>query len=328
MLTDATTIRPFITMTDSNPSVLARLLDGLKAGLTRGLRGFFWLLKILAPISLVTTLIQASGWLSYLEGGLRPALKLISLPPEAVLPLVTGLFVGLYGGVAAMAVLPFSEGQMTLIAVFLLLSHNLVQEGIVQAKSGTSIAKITVVRLLAAVIAVWIVSRFVDSETVMAAASLQSEAPENSLLLLMQRWLASMAVLSAKMLVIICGIMVAIELMQRFRAQEYLVTVFSPLLRTMGLNREVGLLWVTAILFGVAYGGAVIVEEIRKQGLPAEAVEKLHLSIGINHAMIEDPALFLPFGIHPLWLWGPRLVAAIAVVYLASAWFALKRRFS
>ena len=74
--------------------------------------------------------------------------------------------------------------------------------------------------------------------------------------------------------------------------------------------------------------GAVIVEEIRKQGLSKEAVEKLHLSIGITHAMIEDPALFLPFGIHPLWLWGPRLVAAIAVVYLSSSWSALKRRFS
>ena len=74
-----------------------------------------------------------------------------------------------------------------------------------------------------------------------------------------------------------------------------------------GLNREVGLLWVTAVLFGVAYSGAVIVDEIRKQDLSKEEVEKLHLSIGINHAMIEDPALFLPFGIHPLWLWGPGL---------------------
>jgi hypothetical protein len=315
-------------MTDSTSSVSARLFEGLKAGLARGLRGFIWLLKILAPVSLVTTLIEASGWLSYLEGILRPALKLISLPPEAVLPLVTGMFVGLYGGVAAMAVLPFSEGQMTLIAVFLLLAHNLVQEGIVQAKSGTSIVKISVIRLLTAMIAVLAVAQFVDSETVLAVAPHRLEAPEDSLLLLAQRWLFSMAILSVKMLVIVCGIMVAIEVMQRFRAQEYLVTIFSPLLKTMGLSREVGLLWVTAILFGVAYGGAVIVDEIRKQGLPEEAVEKLHLSIGINHAMIEDPALFLTFGIHPIWLWGPRLAAAIVVVYLASAWFAFKRRFT
>ena len=137
-----------------------------------------------------------------------------------------------------------------------------------------------------------------------------------------------MALLSVKMLLIVCGIMIAIEVMQRFHAQEYLVAIFTPLLKTMGLNREVGLLWVTAVLFGVAYGGAVLVEEVRKLDLPEEAVEKLHLSIGINHAMIEDPALFLAFGIHPIWLWGPRLVAAIAVVYLASAWFAIRRRFS
>lgn len=315
-------------MSDSNQTISIRLRDGVKVGLTRGMRGFIWLLKILAPVSLVTTLIETSGWLSYLDGFLRPVLEFLSLPPEAVLPLVSGLLVGLYGGVAAMAVLPFSTGQMTLIAVFLLLAHNLVQEGIVQAKSGTSIMKISLIRLLAAAIAVWVVAQFVDSETSMAVAPNQSGAPPDSLLLVSQRWLISMALLSLKMLIIVCGIMVAIELMQRFKVQQGLVTIFAPLLKTMGLNREVGLLWVTAILFGVAYGGAVIVEEIRKQGLPKEAVEKLHLSIGINHAMIEDPALFLPFGIHPLWLWGPRLVAAVAVVYLASAWFAVKRRFS
>ena len=314
-------------MSDTNQSISARLYDSVKAGLIRGLRSFVWLLKILAPVSLITTLIEASGWLSYLEGILRPALKFLSLPPEAVLPLVSGLFVGLYGGVAAMAVLPFTTGQMTLIAVFLLLAHNLVQEGIVQAKSGTSIIKISLVRLSAAVIAVLVVAQFVDSETSMAVARPQINAPSDSLLLLSQRWLISMALLSLKMLVIICGIMVAIEVMQRFKAQEYLVTAFSPLLKTMGLSREVGLLWVTAILFGVAYGGAVIVEEFRKLGLSKDEIEKLHLSIGINHAVVEDPALFLPFGIHPLWLWGPRLVAAIALVYLASAWFAVKRRF-
>ena len=227
-----------------------------------------------------------------------------------------------------MAVLPFSTAQMTLIAVFLLMAHNLVQEGIVQAKSGTTILKISIIRMLSAIVAVLLVAQFVDSETTMAITKHQSDVPADSLLLISQRWLISMAVLSVQMLIIICAIMIAIEVMQRFKAEEYLVRIFTPFLKTMGLNREVGLLWVTAVLFGVAYSGAVIVEEIRKQDLSKEEVEKLHMSIGINHAMIEDPALFLAFGIHPIWLWGPRLVAAIAVVYLASAWSALKHRFT
>lgn len=304
----------------------SRFTRGVKAGIRSGLLGFVWLLKILAPVSLITTLIEAGGWLSPLESVLRPAFKLISLPPEAVLPIISGLFVGLYGGIAAMAVLPFSTAQMTLIAVFLLLAHNLVQEGIVQAKSGTSVIRISLVRLLTAVAAVWIVARFVDSETSLTVAGTSLEASADSLLVVSLRWLASMAVLSVKMLLIVCAVMVAIELMRQYQMQESIVGFFGPFLKAMGLNREVGLLWVTAVLFGVAYGGAVIVAEAKKQGLSEEAVEKLHLSIGINHAMIEDPALFLPFGIHPLWLWGPRLMAAILVVYLASAWFALKRR--
>jgi hypothetical protein len=44
--------------------------------------------------------------------------------------------------------------------------------------------------------------------------------------------------------------------------------------------------------------------------------------------MIEDPLLFLPFGINPLWLWVPRLAAAIAAVYLISAWFGAKKIFA
>ena len=52
--------------------------------------------------------------------------------------------------------------------------------------------------------------------------------------------------------------------------------------------------------------------------MTVEELERLHLSIGINHAMIEDPSLFLPLGIHPLWI--PRLVAAILAVHLLSLW--------
>lgn len=78
----------------------------------------------------------------------------------------------------------------------------------------------------------------------------------------------------------------------------------------------------------MAYGGAVIVEESRELRLTPEEVEKLQISIGINHSMIEDPLLFLPLGINPFWLWVPRLVAAVAAVYLISAWFGAKKIFA
>ena len=61
-------------------------------------------------------------------------------------------------------------------------------------------------------------------------------------------------------------------------------------------------------------GGAVIVEEARKGALTREELERLHISIGINHSMVEDPALFLALGLSGFWLWVPKLVAGMVAV--------------
>jgi hypothetical protein len=42
--------------------------------------------------------------------------------------------------------------------------------------------------------------------------------------------------------------------------------------------------------------------------------------------MVEDPPLFLPLGIHPFWLYVPRLVMAIFIVRLVRLWQRYARR--
>jgi len=77
----------------------------------------------------------------------------------------------------------------------------------------------------------------------------------------------------------------------------------------------------------LSYVGAVIGVHSRERRLIPKEVEKLQLSIGINHSMIEDPLLFLPFGIHPVWLLVPRLAAAILAVYCVDLSFWLRKTF-
>ena len=64
-----------------------------------------------------------------------------------------------------MSVLPFSQDQMTLMAIFLLIAHNLIQEGIVQAKSGIHPLKATLFRLVAATLTVIAVAPFFNVTT-------------------------------------------------------------------------------------------------------------------------------------------------------------------
>ena len=84
----------------------------------------------------------------------------------------------------------------------------------------------------------------------------------------------------------------------------------APVLKVLGLGKETGFLWLTAVIFGLTYGAAVIVEEVKEGNLSKDELERLHLSIGINHSMIEDPVLFLSLGLGIFWMCVPRLAAA------------------
>jgi hypothetical protein len=279
-----------------------------------------WILKILVPISFFTALLEYSGWTHTLVAWLKPVMGWLSLPPEAALPIITGLLIGIYGGIGVMATLPLTADQMTLIAVFLLIAHNLIQEGVIQGNSGIHILKITVARLLVAVAAVLAVAPFLASDTTTPLSSLTSGSVAFGFFQTLKNWSVDTAGLSLKMLVIVMIVMMVMEGIKTFRLTERVLEALGPLLKIMGLDKKVGLLWMTGAFFGIAYGGAVIVQEARREGFSREEIEKLHLSIGVNHSIIEDPALFLSFGLSPFWMWVPRLIAAVIIVYVIGLW--------
>ena len=305
-----------------------RFLEGLRDGLRKGFDGFIWMMKIILPISFLTALLDWSGLLSKMDSLLQPLMNLIGLPAAAALPLIIGMLANIYGGIAAMAVLPFTIEQMTLIAVFLLICHNLIQEGVVQANSGIHPVKATLFRLTAAVITVWVCSLFLDSKTPLEAVPEGLQATALPFAGMMKNWFTSMLGLSLKIFLIIMSILTFLEIMKKMGWIHPVVRAMSPLLRLMGLSRQVGMLWMTAVVFGLAYGGAVIVEEAKAGHLTREELQELHLSIGINHSMIEDPTLFLSFGLSPFWLWVPRFITAIVATRLLTLWveFREKRR--
>ena len=291
-------------------------MNFIASGIKKGWSGFIWMLKILIPISFLTTLLQCSGVLGKIDFLLEPAMAFINLPAMAAFPLIVGLLAGIYGAIATMAVLPLTGGQMTLITVFLLISHNLVQEGIIQGKSGINPFLATLFRLAASVVTVLIVMQFIDTGPAETQGKLTKLFEQASFGHMIQDWGISTAYLCIKMLVIICILMILLEGMKTYNLVSFLVNPLNPILKILGLSSRVGILWVTAVFFGIAYGGAVIVEETKGSDLSRQELMKLHLSIGINHAIIEDPAVFLSLGLNAFWLWIPRIIASIVFVHL------------
>ena len=303
----------------------SKLKQATVDGLQKGWTGFVWMGKIIIPISFLAALVVYSGSIEHIDFVVRPVMGLLQLPSAAALPLTIGMLTNIYGAIAAMVVIPFTEGQMTLIAIFLLICHNLIQEGVIQRQSGLGLLPATIVRIVIAGLTVNAVAWFIQPETT-GLATAAAPMVSVSFAVMLQRWFLETLKLMAMIFVIIMILMVIIEIMKRFDVVRHVVKVMRPVLKLMGLSENVGLLWLTAALFGIGYGGAVIVEETRGGDLTPEELTRLHLSIGINHSMIEDPALFLPFGLSPFWLWIPRTVAAMVVVHLFSLWRHVKKR--
>ena len=293
-----------------------KLRPSLTSGLAKGWNGFVWMLKILVPISLLTSLLAWSGWINRLDLILEPVMGVIGLPPVAALPLIAGLLTGPYGAIAAMAPLPLTVDQMTLLAIFLLISHNLIQEGFIQSNSGLPFLKATLFRLVASITMVMVVSWFMDHET---ATNALTDAPviiQVPFFSMLKTWIAATLVLSGKILVIIMTLMITLEIMKNYNLIDHIVRMLAPVLKVLGLGKQTGFMWLTAATFGLTYGAAVIVEEAKEGNLSKDELERLHLSMGINHYMIEDPALFLSLGLSIFWMCVPRVAAAIIAVQL------------
>ena len=295
-----------------------QLRYGLRTGSRKGWGSFVWICKILIPTSFLVILIQWSGLLYQAVPLLNLLMRLINLPGEAALPIISGVLIGPYTTIAIVTVIPFSLEQITLIAIFTMIAHSLIIEGIIQHKSGINAAKITLIRLASAILTVFIVSQFFGDTTrsIIVPAYLTVATPFIEVL---KVWGVDTIELLIKILIIIMAVMIALECLKSLGWMEYLLNFSQPVMKILGLSHRTALLWVTAVVFGLMYGGAVIIEEAKKGALTKEELERLHISIGTNHSMVEEPALWLALGLNGFWLWVPKLITAVAAVQIYGA---------
>ncbi len=310
----------------SESPVIEKIRQGAIAGLKKGLKGFLWMLRILVPVSFATSLLGWSGLLEGVSRLLAPVMGILHLPGMAALPLVIGGATGMYGGIAAMASLPLAPSEATLVAVFLLMSHNLILEGIIQGRSGINGIVVTLFRIGTAALTTFVcgflvgfapnASSAVDAGRAVANAA-AARAPFLSFL---ESWAFGTLRLAGKILLIIMALLVLLEVLKSLGWIGRVVKALRPALRILGLGEEAGYMWTAAAIFGLAYCAPIIVEEAKAGQLSPRELTKLHLSISINHSIVEDPLLFMAAGVGAFWVFVPRLVVAILAVWLLSLW--------
>lgn len=122
-----------------------------------------------------------------------------------------------------------------------------------------------------------------------------------------------------RMFVIVVPIMVVLELFEGSRPFRALVRGWARLVRRLGMTEQTAVPTLVGFLFGLAYGGGVIIRETRRHELGRRQVFLMSLFLTQVHAVIEDSLVFIAVGASVAWVTGFRLVWAVGVTAVLGA---------
>lgn len=282
--------------------------------LPKAARTSWWLLKIILPVSLAVSILQHIGLIDLAAIYLTPLFSLIGLPGESAIVFITSIFLSLYAPIAIIATLNLEMREITILALMCLITHNMIVETAIQKKTGSSYLRMFLLRLtssfLAAAALNWLLPDNLGGSLVQEAVAVQTSFSK-----MLLNWLWSAGGLSMKIVLIISGLMILQNILRDFRLLHYLSKTFAPLMRFFGLPERISFLWLVAQTLGLAYGAAVLIEEVENKEVSLEDANLLNHHIAVNHSMLEDTLLFVAIGVPFLWIMVPRIVLAFIVVW-------------
>ncbi len=302
---------------DEQPSIGRRIARSATSGVKTGLTTAIFLIKIMIPVSLAAALLDWSGLLYYAARFLAPAMRLIGLPGEAALALVSGFLLTNYSAIAVITVLGLPLREATIVAIVCLTAHNLIVETAVMRKAGSSALKMILLRLGMGFAAAWIFNLLLPGSPAPAAFTPPPEtlADWPTLVPALTAWSLGTARLVLKILLLVMGILVAQRLLEEFHAAEALARLTAPLMKGFGLPDSASLLWLVINLVGYAYGAAIIMEQIEGGRMKRQEADLFNHHAAVSHSLLEDTILYGALGISLFWLTVPRLLMAVLVVW-------------
>ena len=118
------------------PTLGSRFKHDLRIGLRAGLQTFWELARVMIPAYGATLILERLGVIAWLARAARPLMSLLGLPGDAAVPLMVGYVLNIYAAVGSMQALDLSPRQITVLAIAILIGHNLLVEGAVLHKAG------------------------------------------------------------------------------------------------------------------------------------------------------------------------------------------------
>jgi hypothetical protein len=289
-----------------------RFQISLYTGTLSGLRTTWILVKVMVPTMVGVWLLKLTGLLDLLAVWTSPLMSGFGLPGEASLVLLTGGLVNIYAAIAVAVNIPLSPGEMTVLAIMVLIAHNLPVECAVQKRAGTPVSIMLTVRLTGAAIAGLFFSRIIpeNGHRIIRAGQISVGSSWKEVL-------AGNALSLAKIAVIIVVLLILVDMMREFGIMDRITGALELPMKTLGMDRRTSFVAAVGLLLGLAYGAGLIIEEAERSGIGKREILCTNLFLGTTHALVEDSLIFAAVGAHLGWIVIGRLT--FGVVFLKAA---------
>ena len=275
----------------------------------------WWLLKIILPVSLLVRLLDFYGLLTLMAGLLDPVFVYLGLPGSTAIVFITSIFLPLYAPLAIITSMSIGLRELTILALMCQISHNLPVESAIQAKTGTPFWTVTALRITMSIV-VGLVLNLILPQDMGTPAFIRTEVMAvTSLTGVLLLWLKSSLQVMLLITVIVFSLNLLYRLLDVYRLIPKLSRGVEPLLRFFGLPASTAFLWLIGYIVGLAYGGALMMDQMRDGKVNRTDANLLNYHLAMSHSVLEDNLLFVALGVSLWWILGVRFVIAWIVVW-------------
>ena len=294
--------------------------------LKKSARTSLWLLKIILPISLLVRLMDYYGALAFIADFLDPVFGYLGLPGSTAIVFITSIFLPLYAPLAIITSMSITLRELTILALMCQIAHNLPVESAIQAKTGTSFWAMTALRVFMSIAVGMILNLILPQDMGMPVFAHTAAETMNSVPDVLVAWLKGALQIALLILVIVFLLNVLYRVLESYKLIDKLSKIIEPVLKFFGLPASTGFLWLIGYIVGLAYGGALMMDQMSEGKVTKTEASLLNYHLAVSHSVIEDNLLFVALGVSLWWILGVRLVAAWIVVWVRRSIFRFRTR--
>ena len=299
-----------------------RLGNCVLLALPRSWKTTKWLIKITIPVSLAVFLLDFTGILETISAYTAPIFQYAGLPGEAALVFITSIFTNIYSVIAIISMLGLPVREGIILATMCLISHGFIIESVVLRKTGSNLWRMLGLRLIMSFVAALLLNLILPQFEGNVTGGIEKENLEFAAAFM--GWLVLMAKMTFKILVLITLLMIMQKIFEEFGILDLITRFLNPLMRLFGLSPEVSFGWFVGNAVGLAYGSAVLIEQVNEGQVTRQQADLLNHHLAVSHSQLEDPLLFYAIGLPILWLMWPRVILAILAVWIRKLEYRLR----